>query len=100
MCSSSDGGSCTAEGAPLGWRHSLPPRVFVDDPEGPAAFLRTAFAAAGEFHADRPIELQIDDSILMLSGTEAREAMAPALGRCRRARALQGRGLEGDKLLG
>lgn len=49
------------------------PRMFVDDPAGAVRFLRDVFDAAGEFEADRPTQLTIGDSIVMVSGTVERE---------------------------
>ena len=59
---------------PKGWP-TLVPRVVVKDPERLVGFLRDVFEARGDFHADRPTELRIGDSLLMISGTEEREEM-------------------------
>ena len=67
-----------ATGAPEG-RHTLIPRIFAADAAGLVEFLRTVFEAKGEFAGDRPAEMQIGDSILMVSGTEARPAMPACL---------------------
>lgn len=52
---------------------SVIPRLFVRDPMQFVNFLRGAFDASGEFQADRPTELRIGDSMLMVSGDEVRE---------------------------
>ncbi len=59
---------------PNGW-HSLTPRIVVDDVAGLVGFLRQAFDATGELHADRPAVMQIGDSVIMVSGVGPREAM-------------------------
>jgi len=51
------------------------PRLVAADPERLVAFLREAFGASGEVHAGRPAELRIGDSIVMVSGAEARDAV-------------------------
>ncbi len=60
-------------GAPTGY-HNLTVRLFVEDPAAEVAFLRAAFGARGEQPPDRPAELTIGDSLLLVSGTEVREA--------------------------
>jgi hypothetical protein len=47
---------------PIGW-HSLTPRIVTDDVAGLVEFLRLAFGATGEVHADRPTVMRIGDSI-------------------------------------
>jgi PhnB protein len=60
---------------PDGWR-SVTPRLLTPDVEGTVAFLRSVFDARGELNADRPTELLIGDSIVMVShGGGVREAM-------------------------
>lgn len=60
------------EWKPPGW-HSLTPRLVADDPAGLVEFLRRAFGARGEYRADRPSQLRIGDSIVMVGGTAVRE---------------------------
>jgi uncharacterized glyoxalase superfamily protein PhnB len=67
-----------ARGVPDGW-HSVTPRLVVDDPPKLVEFLRRAFGAIGDLHTDRPSEMRIGDSIVMVSGTEAREPMPTLL---------------------
>lgn len=59
---------------PEGW-HSITPRFFTADPGALVAFLRHAFEATGEFNSERPSELRIGDSVVMVSDVAAREAM-------------------------
>lgn len=59
--------------APTGW-HSVTPRLFVDDPETLASFLREAFDATGNFQTTAPSEIRLGDSIVMVSGTDVRPA--------------------------
>jgi uncharacterized glyoxalase superfamily protein PhnB len=46
--------------------------MFVEDPESTFAFLRAVFDAKGEVRAGQPIEVQIDDSLIMVSGADER----------------------------
>jgi len=59
---------------PDGW-HTLTPRLFADDPARLIAFLRTVFGATGEVQTERPSELRIGDSMLMVGDTRVRAAM-------------------------
>src|ERR1700687_2344512 len=59
---------------PYGW-HSLTTRIVIEDVAGLVEFLRQAFGATGEIHADRPAIMQIGDSVIMVSGVGQREAM-------------------------
>jgi uncharacterized glyoxalase superfamily protein PhnB len=61
------------DGAPTGY-HTITPRIFVTDPRAEITFLREAFGAEGEYDGDRPAELRIGDSLLMVGGTGARAA--------------------------
>lgn len=58
---------------PEGWR-SVTPRLFAVDAPALVAFLRAAFGATGEAATGRPAELAIGDSIVMVGGTETRDA--------------------------
>jgi uncharacterized glyoxalase superfamily protein PhnB len=53
---------------PRGWP-VLIPRIFVDAPEGLVAFIKQVFGATGSFQRERPSELRIGDSMLMVSGS-------------------------------
>jgi PhnB protein len=57
---------------PDGW-HSITARIVVEDAAAYVAFLRQAFGATGEAAEDRPCEMTIGDSIVMISTTQARE---------------------------
>jgi PhnB protein len=63
---------------PLGW-HNLTPRVVTDDVAGLVEFLRRAFGATGEVHADRPAVMRIGDSNLMIGGVGPRPATSAFL---------------------
>lgn len=54
--------------------HSVTPRLVVEDAPALVEFLRTVFDATGEIHGDRPAEMRIGDSLLMVTPTGAREA--------------------------
>ncbi len=64
--------------APDGW-NTLTPRIFTNDAAGLVGFLRQVFGATGQLQSDRPSELRIGDSTLMVSGTEFREPMGAFL---------------------
>lgn len=64
--------------APTGW-HTVTPRLFAEDPLGLVDFIKATFGATGSFHEARPSELQLGDSIVMVSGSEARGASAACL---------------------
>jgi PhnB protein len=63
--------------APVGW-HTITPRLVANDPAALVAFLRRAFGAVGELHAERPAELRIGDSIVMVSGALERRGPTEA----------------------
>ena len=63
-----------AGGGPApGPKRSITPRIVVNDVEGCASFLRSTFRAQGEVFADRPTEMVIGDSIVMISSLGERE---------------------------
>ena len=57
--------------------HSVTPRIFVTDPESQIEFLHAVFDASGEFHPERPAEIRIGDSLLMV-GSRAERELFPA----------------------
>jgi hypothetical protein len=59
-----------AKYVPTGWP-VLIPRIAVDDPESLVGFLQHVFGATGELNPDRPAELRIGDSLLMVGSTIA-----------------------------
>lgn len=54
--------------------HSVTPRIVVEDPAALVAFIRRVFEATGEVEKDRPSQVRIGDSLLMVSGAGARDA--------------------------
>jgi uncharacterized glyoxalase superfamily protein PhnB len=58
---------------PDGWP-ALIPRIFVDTPEPLVAFIKRVFGATGAFHGERPSELRIGDSMLMVSDSLDRKS--------------------------
>jgi PhnB protein len=62
-----------ASGPPAGFG-SVTPRMFVADPLAQVEFLRVVFDAVGDVHPDRPAEVRIGDSLVIVSSAEAREA--------------------------
>ncbi len=63
---------------PEGWP-DVAPRIFVDDPASLFAFMRRVFGAAGDVQPGAPIEARIGDSLVLLGGTEVREALSACL---------------------
>jgi uncharacterized glyoxalase superfamily protein PhnB len=63
-------------GPPPGY-HSVTPRIVVADVPAQVAFLRSVFGATGDMHPGRPAEMRIGDSLLLVSGPDAR-ALFPA----------------------
>ena len=63
---------------PKGW-HTVTPRLVVADTAQQVTFLRAVFDATGDHQAERPSEIRIGDSIVMVSGPEAREPMPSLL---------------------
>lgn len=58
---------------PDGW-HSVTPRIVTEDVAGLVEFLRRAFGATGDVHAERPAVMRIGDSNVMVSATGPRPA--------------------------
>jgi PhnB protein len=53
--------------------HTLTPRMVVNDMEGAVRFLRSVFDGDGEIQEDRPAEIRIGDSLVMVSSVGERE---------------------------
>ena len=67
-----------ARHVPDGWL-TLVPRVTVDEPEKLVGFIKRVFGATGDYRPERPAELRIGDSMLMVSGTSGVEARSAFL---------------------
>ena len=63
---------------PEGW-HTVTPRIVAADAEQLVAFITSVFGATGDYLADRPSELRIGDSMLLVSEAGARDAMTAFL---------------------
>jgi PhnB protein len=61
-----------AKSQPEGW-HTVTPRIVVRNPDGLVAFLRDVFGASGDVHLERPAEMRIGDSVVMISGDRYRD---------------------------
>jgi uncharacterized glyoxalase superfamily protein PhnB len=59
---------------PEGW-HSITPRLVVHDPAKLVQFLKDVFGAIGDFETDRPSQVRIGDSMVMISGVGPRDPM-------------------------
>jgi PhnB protein len=60
-------------GQPSAPKRTITPRIVVNDVQGCASFLKSTFGAVGEVFAERPTELVIGDSIVMISSLGERE---------------------------
>jgi uncharacterized glyoxalase superfamily protein PhnB len=57
---------------PEGWQ-TVTPRIVVQTPKGLVDFVKHVFDATGDYHAERPSEIRIGDSILMISAAGDRD---------------------------
>jgi PhnB protein len=62
---------------PDGW-HSVTPRLVVHHPKELVEFLKAAFRATGKYESNRPSQMKIGDSIVMVSGVTGFVPSAPA----------------------
>ncbi len=53
--------------------HSVTPRIVVNDVAGQVHFLKAVFGAIGDVAADRPAEIRIGDSLVMVTAATERE---------------------------
>ena len=53
--------------------HTVTPRMVVSDAAGAVEFLRTVFDAIGEIQTERPTEVRIGDSVVMVTSDTERE---------------------------
>jgi PhnB protein len=53
--------------------HTVTPRMVVSDAAGAVEFLRTVFDAVGEVQPERPTEVRIGDSLVMVTSATERE---------------------------
>ena len=51
---------------PDGWR-TVTPRIITSEPEEMIRFVKEVFRGQGEFHVNRPAEIRIGDSMIMIS---------------------------------
>jgi uncharacterized glyoxalase superfamily protein PhnB len=63
---------------PPGW-HTVTTRIVVQDAAGLVQFLRRTFNATADVQRDRPSEVRIGDSVIMISNAGLRESMAAFL---------------------
>jgi PhnB protein len=62
----------SAHGPRPGYR-TVTPRIVVDDVGAQVAFLRSVFDGTGGVDPERPTEIRIGDSLIMISAATARE---------------------------
>ena|SRR5215831_13805102 len=63
-----------AQFQPEGWPRIIP-RIVTDDPEALVAFVKHVFKAEGRYNPERPTDLQLGDSMIMIHGTKERDKM-------------------------
>ena len=64
---------------PDGW-HTVTPRIITSKPEELVGFVKEVFRGVGQFQINRPAEIRIGDSLIMIShGDGLREAMSAFL---------------------
>lgn len=63
---------------PSGW-HTVTPRIIVHGAEKLVEFVKQVFGAAGQYRSQAPAELQLGDSIIMISDAGARDPMPACL---------------------
>lgn len=51
---------------PDGW-HTVTPRIITAEPEQMVRFVKEVFCGQGEFQVNRPAEIRIGDSLIMIS---------------------------------
>jgi uncharacterized glyoxalase superfamily protein PhnB len=61
-----------SKGAREGY-HTITPRIVVDDVSAQVHFLRLVFEASGEVEPNRPAEMRIGDSLLMVTSATERD---------------------------
>ncbi|MEP6871869.1 MAG: VOC family protein [Anaerolineaceae bacterium] len=64
----------TTDLLPAGW-HTVTPRIVTRDVDGLVEFLRHVFGAVGDCQVERPSEIRMGDSIIMVSGAAERDPM-------------------------
>lgn len=61
-------------------RHTVTPRIITEKPEEMVHFVKEVFGGQGEFHVNRPADIRIGDSLIMISdGGGLREPAAAFL---------------------
>jgi PhnB protein len=63
---------------PAGW-HTVTPRIIVHGAERLVEFVKHVFGATGQYHPQAPAELQLGDSIIMISDAGVRDPMPACL---------------------
>jgi uncharacterized glyoxalase superfamily protein PhnB len=58
---------------PKGW-HTVTPRIVVHNSREFVQFLKNVFGATGDYHDERPSEIRIGDSIIMVTEVGVRPA--------------------------
>ena len=53
-------------------KHTVTPRIITPTPEALVGFVKHVFDATGDFHPNRPSEIRIGDSVIMISDGDGR----------------------------
>jgi len=59
---------------PDGW-HAVTPRIVAHQAKELVEYVKSVFGATGEYRSDMPATLRIDDSVVMISDADARDAV-------------------------
>jgi uncharacterized glyoxalase superfamily protein PhnB len=59
-------------------RHTVTPRIITPKPEEMVRFVKEVFCGQGAFHVNRPSEIRIGDSLIMISDGDGLREPAPA----------------------
>jgi uncharacterized glyoxalase superfamily protein PhnB len=62
---------------PEGW-HTVTPRIITSQPEEMVRFVIDVFGGQGEYHVNRPSEIGIGDSLIMISSGDGLRELMPA----------------------
>ncbi len=65
----------SAANGPRAGYHSVTPRIVLSDVAAQVNFLRAVFDATGDVDPDRPAEIRIGDSLIMVSAATVRDLL-------------------------
>jgi uncharacterized glyoxalase superfamily protein PhnB len=59
-------------------KHTVTPRIITSKPAEMVQFVKEVFGGRGEFHVNRPSEIRIGDSLIMISDGDGLRDLVPA----------------------